>query len=89
LSPRRAATLIPAVKAASGANAPSSLHSHCTIGLGELVYMDAVDYGLSALQCASGATADGISTSALPARGAELRALGHTPCPSTPRPSPR
>jgi len=48
LSPRRAGTLIPAVKAVIGAK-PLELHSHCTIGLGELVYMDAVDYGVSAL----------------------------------------
>ena len=33
LSPQRAATLIPAIKAAIGAK-PLELHSHCTIGLG-------------------------------------------------------
>jgi len=77
LSPRRAATLIPAVKAAIGAK-PLELHSHCTIGLGELVYMDAVDYGVSALQCASGATADGISNPPSLRVVQNLRALGHT-----------
>jgi oxaloacetate decarboxylase (Na+ extruding) subunit alpha len=77
LSPRRASTLIPAVKAEIGAK-PLELHSHCTIGLGELLYMDAVDYGVSALQCASGATADGISNPPSLRVVENLRALGHT-----------
>lgn len=77
LSPRRASTLIPAVKAAIGAK-PLELHSHCTIGLGELLYMDAVDYGVSAVQCASGATADGISNPPSLRVVENLRALGHT-----------
>ncbi len=77
LSPRRASTLIPAVKAEIGAK-PLELHSHCTIGLGELLYMDAVDYGVSALQCASGAAADGISNPPSLRVAQNLRALGHT-----------
>jgi oxaloacetate decarboxylase alpha subunit len=77
LSPRRAATLIPAIKAAIGSK-PLELHSHCTIGLGEMVYMEAVDYGVSALQCASGATADGISNPPSLRVVQNLRALGHT-----------
>ena len=77
LSPRRASTLIPAIKAEIGAK-PLELHSHCTIGLGELLYMDAVDYGVSALQCASGATADGISNPPSLRVVENLRALGHT-----------
>ena len=77
LSPRRAASLIPAVMAEIGAK-PLELHSHCTIGLGELLYMDAVDYGVSALQCASGATADGISNPPSLRVVQNLRALGHT-----------
>jgi oxaloacetate decarboxylase (Na+ extruding) subunit alpha len=77
LSPRRAGTLIPAVKAEIGSK-PLELHSHCTIGLGELLYMDAVDYGVSALQCASGAAADGISNPPSLRVVENLRALGHT-----------
>ena len=76
LSPRRAASLIPAVKAVIGAK-PLELHSHCTVGLGELLYMDAVDYGVSALQCASGATADGISNPPALRVAQNLAALGH------------
>jgi oxaloacetate decarboxylase alpha subunit len=77
LSPKRASTLIPAVKAQIGAK-PLELHSHCTIGLGELLYMDAVDYGVAAVQCASGATGDGISNPPSERIVANLRALGHT-----------
>ncbi len=76
LSPKRASTLIPAVKAQIGAK-PLELHSHCTIGLGELLYMDAADYGISALQCASGAAADGISNPPAERVVANLRVLGH------------
>ena len=77
LASKRAATLIPAIKAQIGAK-PLELHSHCTIGLGELLYLDAVEYGLSALQCASGATGDGISNPPSERIVANLRALGHT-----------
>lgn len=76
LSPKRAATLVPAIRAQCGAK-PLELHSHCTIGLGELLYLDAVDYGISALQCASGATGDGISNPPSERIVANLRELGH------------
>jgi oxaloacetate decarboxylase (Na+ extruding) subunit alpha len=78
LSPNRARTLIPAVKAVIG-NKPLELHSHCTIGLAELVYMDAPEYGVAALQCASGAAADGISNPPAERVVRNLRALGHSP----------
>ena len=45
LTPQRARTLIPAIKAVIG-DKPLELHAHCTIGLAELVYMDAPDYGV-------------------------------------------
>ncbi len=77
LSPRRAQTLIPAVKAVIGAK-PLELHAHCTIGLAEHTYMDAPGYGVSALQCASGAAADGTSNPPSQRIVANLRALGHT-----------
>ena len=62
------ATLIPAIKAVIG-DKPLELHSHCTIGLAELAYLDAPDLGVSALQCASGAAADGTSNPPVGARG--------------------
>jgi oxaloacetate decarboxylase (Na+ extruding) subunit alpha len=77
LSPKRAATLIPAIKAEVGAK-PLELHSHSTIGLAEHTYMDAPDLGVSALQCASGAAADGISNPPAGRIAANLRTLGHT-----------
>jgi len=76
LTPLRARTLIPAVKAAIG-DKPLELHSHCTIGIGELTYMDAPEWGVSAVQCASGAAADGISNPPSERVVSNLRALGH------------
>ena len=78
LSPNRARTLLPAIKAVMG-NKALELHSHCTIGQAELVYMDAADYGVNALQCASGAAADGISNPPSERVVSNLRALGHRP----------
>jgi len=77
LSPTRARTLIPAIKAVIGAK-PLELHAHCTIGLAEHTYMDAPGYGVSALQCASGGAADGTSNPPSGRVVANLRALGHT-----------
>jgi len=76
LTPLRARTLIPAVIAAIG-DKPLELHSHCTIGVGELTYMDAPAWGVSAVQCASGAAADGISNPPSERVVSNLRALGH------------
>lgn len=76
LTPKRARTLIPAIKAAMG-DKPLELHAHCTISLAELTYMDAPEYGVSALQCASGAAADGTSNPPAERVVANLRALGH------------
>jgi oxaloacetate decarboxylase alpha subunit len=77
LSTGRARTLIPAIKAMVG-DKPLELHSHCTIGLAELTYMDAPGHGVSALQCASGGAADGTSNPPSERVVANLRALGHT-----------
>ena len=76
LSPARARTLIPAIKAVMG-DKPLELHSHCTIGLAEHTYMDAPNQGVAALQCASGAAADGTSNPHSARVTANLRALGH------------
>jgi oxaloacetate decarboxylase alpha subunit len=76
LSPARAATLIPALKAVIG-DKSLELHAHCTIGLAEHTYMDAPTLGIDALQCASGAAADGTSNPPSERVVANLRALGH------------
>jgi oxaloacetate decarboxylase alpha subunit len=77
LTPKRAATLIPRVKADLGSK-PFELHSHNTIGLAEMTYLDAASLGIDAVQCASGAAADGISNPPAQRIVANLRALGHT-----------
>jgi oxaloacetate decarboxylase (Na+ extruding) subunit alpha len=76
LTPLRARTLVPAIQAVIG-DRPIELHSHCTIGLAELVYMDAPGWGVSALHCASGAASDGISNPQSERVVANLRELGH------------
>src|SRR6516165_3876240 len=76
LTPLRARTMIPAVKAVLGEK-PLELHSHCTRGLGELVYMDAAEWGVGTVQCASGAVSDGISNPPAERVVANLRELGH------------
>ncbi len=77
LTPRRAQALIPAIKAVMG-DKPLELHGHCTIGMAELVYMDAPDYGVSTVQCASGGASDGTSNPPSERVVSNLRALGHT-----------
>jgi len=76
LTPERARTLIPAVRAQLGGKA-LELHSHCTIGLAPLTYMTAAELGIDVLHVASGPLANGTS---LPQAGrivANLRELGH------------
>jgi oxaloacetate decarboxylase alpha subunit len=76
LTTLRAQKLIPAIKSVIGDKA-LELHSHCTIGLGETLYMNASDWGISAVQCASGAASDGISNPPSERVVANLRELGH------------
>src|SRR6185295_1076424 len=64
------------IKAQIGSKA-LELHSHNTIGYGEMSYLDAPDLGVSALQCASGAAGDGISNPPVERIVANLRELGH------------
>lgn len=77
LSPMRARTLIPAIRAVIG-DKPLELHAHCTIGLGEQSYYEAADLGIDALQCASGAAGDGTSNPPIERVVSNLRALGHS-----------
>jgi len=76
LSPQRARTLIPAIRAVIG-DKPLELHAHCTIGLGEQSYYEAAELGIEALQCASGAAGDGTSNPPVERVVSNLRALGH------------
>jgi oxaloacetate decarboxylase alpha subunit len=77
LTPVRAHRLIPQIKAVMG-DKPLELHGHCTVGMAELVYMDAPGYGVSAVQCASGAASDGTSNPPSGRVVSNLRALGHS-----------
>lgn len=45
LTPQRARTLVPAIKAAIG-NVPYELHTHCRAGLGELAVLESVPLGV-------------------------------------------
>jgi oxaloacetate decarboxylase alpha subunit len=78
LTPERARTLIPAVRARLGPGKPLELHAHCTIGLSPLVYLTAPDLGISVLQVACGALANGSSLPDAERVVANLRELGHT-----------
>ncbi|MBO0834728.1 MAG: biotin carboxyl carrier protein, partial [Actinobacteria bacterium] len=61
LTPDRARTLFPAVRAAIGERMPLELHSHCTIGLSPLTYLTAAELGVDVLQVACGPLANGTS----------------------------
>jgi oxaloacetate decarboxylase alpha subunit len=77
LSPERAHTLIPAVRAVIGTR-PLELHSHCTIGLGALTCIAAADLGVSTLHVAVDPLGSGTSLPAAMRTVANLRELGHT-----------
>ena len=75
LTPERARTLIPAVKAAIGAM-PLELHSHCTIGLSQFNYMVGAELGIDALHTAIGPLAHGSSLPCASQTIANLRTHG-------------
>ncbi|MGB6450566.1 MAG: hypothetical protein WBE92_07430 [Steroidobacteraceae bacterium] len=77
LTPERARTLIPAVRARIGSK-PLELHSHCTIGLGPLNYMAAADLGIEVLHVALGPLGNGTSLPSALRVVANLREHGHT-----------
>jgi oxaloacetate decarboxylase alpha subunit len=76
LSPERASTLIPSVRARLGK--PLELHSHCTIGLSPLTSLHAAALGVDVLHVACGPLANGSSLPDAQRLVANLRELGHT-----------
>lgn len=76
VTPERARTLIPALKAVLG-DVPLEFHSHCTIGLGPFSYLEAAGAGAACLHTASGPAANGTSQPAMSAVIRNLRDLGH------------
>ncbi|MGB6453366.1 MAG: hypothetical protein WBH47_02655 [Streptosporangiaceae bacterium] len=77
LTPERARSLFPAVRAQLG-GLPLELHSHCTIGLSPLTYLTAAELGVDVLQVACGPLANGTSLPNAERVVANLRELGHT-----------
>ena len=60
LTPERAATLIPAMKAVIG-NVPLQLHSHCLSGLGPYAALQAVEHGVDSVHTATSTLANAAS----------------------------
>ena len=76
MTPERAQTLVPAVKAVIGSKA-LEVHLHCTIGLGARASLVAIESGADAIHVGIGPLGNGTS---LPEAGrmiANLRELGH------------
>ena len=77
VSPERAVTLIPALKAAVGA-LPLEFHSHSTIALAQFSYLEAAQRGADTLHVAASAAANGSSQPAALSTLRNLRDLGLT-----------
>jgi len=76
LTPERARTLIPAVRAAIGGK-PLELHSHCTIGLAPFSYAVAAELGIDALHTAAEPLGGGTSQPPAERTIENLRAQQH------------
>jgi oxaloacetate decarboxylase (Na+ extruding) subunit alpha len=76
LTPERARTLLPAVRARIG-SLPLELHSHCTIGLGPFTAIAAAELGIDAVHVAIGPLANGSSLPSATRLVENLRELGH------------
>jgi oxaloacetate decarboxylase alpha subunit len=76
LTPERARTLIPALKAAAG-DLPLEMHCHNTVGLAPLNYSVALDAGVTILHTASRPLANGPSLPSTEQTLDNLRWLGH------------
>jgi oxaloacetate decarboxylase alpha subunit len=77
LTPDRARTLVPAVRARLRGK-PLELHSHCNIGLSQLSYLAAAELGVEVLHVACGPLSNGSSLPDAQRTVANLRELGHT-----------
>ena len=77
MSPERARTLAPAVKAVIGSKS-LEMHVHCTIGYGALASLAGVESGASAVHVGIGPTGEGTSLPEAERMVANLRALGHS-----------
>jgi oxaloacetate decarboxylase (Na+ extruding) subunit alpha len=76
ITPERAKTLIPAIRAAI--TVPLEFHSHCTIGLGPFSYLEAAERGAECLHTSSSSAANGTGQPAMTPTLRNLRDLGLT-----------
>jgi len=76
VTPDRARTLIPAIKAAIPV--PLEFHSHCTIGLAPFSYLEAAERGAQALHTSASSAANGTGQPAMTPTIRNLRDLGLT-----------
>ncbi len=77
LKPERAATLLPAIRAATG-TIPLELHCHNTTGLAPLNYIEGIKAGFTILHTASRPMANGPSLPSTEAMTTIVESLGHT-----------
>lgn len=77
VGPERARTLFPALTAVLGGT-PLEFHSHCTIGMAPMSYLEAVEHGAHTLQTAATSAGNGTGQPPTPRVVANLRDLGHT-----------
>lgn len=77
LKPERAATLLPAIRAATG-SIPLELHCHNTTGLAPLNYIEGMKAGFTILHTASRPMANGPSLPSTEAMATIVESMGHT-----------
>ncbi len=77
VTPERAQTLIPAIRAAIG-TLPFEFHSHCTIGLAPFSYATAAGLGIDSLHTSASAAANGTGQPGMVPTLRNLRDLGIT-----------
>jgi oxaloacetate decarboxylase (Na+ extruding) subunit alpha len=75
LTPERVRTLLPALRAAAP-RLPLEVHSHMTVTMGGLAYLEAVRHGASSLCCAAAPLANGTSQPSTEQTMANLRVEG-------------
>ncbi|MBS38122.1 MAG: carboxylase [Thiotrichales bacterium] len=76
LTPERAATLVPALKAAVG-DRPLGLHSHCLVGLPQRTYLEAAKHGIDGLYTCISPVADGNAPPSVQTTARNLRYAGY------------
>lgn len=76
VSPERAKTLIPRLRAVMG-SVPLEVHSHTTIGLAPFTYLEAAEQGAVCLHTSASSAANGTGQPAMTPTIANLRDLGH------------